>query len=217
MTRKLPRTSNRTMNDLRRAANSTFAREEQARRQSETEIEEVASPKPGKSQSGGDAPATEAAGHAPVPDIGAKRSFPFSSLERVPARTPPPGKAQFLRNAGQLIVDRHAQFGAIAGLVPLPWVDLAAIAVVVERMLRKLSRLYGQPISAERGKHLAAALLTGMAAPGIASFTTGGLLQMAAGPNLLGMAITSVSAAVLIRIVGEVYLQRLSQGPELVA
>ncbi|POF27890.1 YcjF family protein [Roseibium marinum] len=217
MTRKLPRTSSRTMNDLRRAANSTFAEEEQARRPDAADTDGIVPPKQGQGQSGGDAQETDAGSHAAKEDAGPKRSFPFSNLESLPVRSSPPGKAEFLKNAGQLIVDRHAQFGAIAGLVPLPWVDLAAIAAVVERMLRKLARLYGQPISADRSKHLAAALLTGMAAPGIASFTTSGLLRMTTGPTLLGMAITSVSAAVLIRIVGEVYLNRLSLGPELAA
>ncbi|MDJ0933247.1 DUF697 domain-containing protein [Breoghania sp.] len=120
-------------------------------------------------------------------------------------------KAAFLTSAGQLIVERHANFATVAGLIPLPWVDLAAITAIVDRMLRKLARLHGKRLDGERSKQLAAAMLTGMAAPGIASFTTTGLFRVTIGQHFIGSTITSISAAVLVRVVGKIYLTHLRE------
>ncbi|WP_417694842.1 DUF697 domain-containing protein [Roseibium sp.] len=212
MTKQLPKTSTRTLDDLRRAANLTFSAEQQARRPVASPLQDVGTPKNKPDQTTGNAPREEA--DASPQEEQSSRSKEQPALT---ARQSPPGKNEFRRNAGQLVIDRHVHFATIAGLVPMPWVDLAAIAAIVERMLRKLSRLYGQPISTHRSKRLAAGLVTGMAAPGIASFTLTGLLRIAPGPHLLGMAITSVSAAVLVRVVGEVYLSRLDAGAEAIS
>lgn len=214
MTKQLPRTSNRTLDDLRRAANTTFAAEQEARRPDASTVQDAAIPVSGSDQTAGNIRENEAGISAPEGQDSHGEGNLFKEQRTLTVRPSPPGKAEFLRNAAQLVVDRHAQFAAVAGLVPMPWVDLVAIAAIVDRMLRKLGRLYGQPISAHRSKRLAAALLTGMAAPGIAGFTTTGLLRMTPGPHLLGMAITSVSAAVLVRVVGEVYLARICSGQE---
>lgn len=211
MSKKLPRTSQRTLDDLRKAANSALHAEETVQRritpESFLEPEEAApaqDPEPlnGKPEKTG-------------PDQKAVRSQDKDARAiavhaRQESRGNRPDRESFRRSSANLIVERHANFAAIASLVPMPWVDLAAIAVVVDRMLRKLARLYGAPLERYRSKRLATAMLTGMAAPGIASLTTVGLLRMAPGPNILGMAITSVSATILIRIVGEVYISHLS-------
>ncbi len=123
-----------------------------------------------------------------------------------------PSKAAFRESTGRLIIERHANFAALAGLVPMPFVDLAAIAVIAERMLRKLTRLYGRSLSEDQGKRLALAMLTGLAAPGLASITTTAVLSMAPGSQILNMAITSASAVIFIRVIGDVYLTRLQAG-----
>ncbi|MCX2725804.1 YcjF family protein [Roseibium salinum] len=208
MSKKLPRTSNRTLDDLREAAKSTL--------QSEQESLHPAGP-PATDPSSDGAAGLEADAPAGSRERGGgdtrRAQDPSAARDknaRLELRSPPPDRHAFLKNSGKLIIERHAKLAAVAGLVPMPWVDLAAIAVVVERMLRRLARLYGQPLETHRSKRLAAALLTGMAAPGIASFTTTGLLRMMPGPHLAGMAITSVAAAVLVSIIGEVYLGQLT-------
>ncbi len=127
-------------------------------------------------------------------------------------RSERPSKAAFREATGRLIIERHANFAALAGLVPMPFVDLAAIAVIAERMLRKLTRLYGRSLSEDQGKRLALAMLTGLAAPGLASITTTAVLRMAPGSQILNMAITSASAVIFIRVIGDVYLTRLQAG-----
>ncbi|WP_029061342.1 YcjF family protein [Labrenzia sp. DG1229] len=211
MSKKLPKTSHRTLDDLRKAANSALHAEETVHQritpESFLEPAEVApaqDPEPFNEK-----PAKTEPDQTVVrsQDKDASAVAVHARQERGGNR---PDRESFRRSSANLIVERHANFAAIASLVPMPWVDLAAIAVVVDRMLRKLARLYGAPLERYRSKRLATAMLTGMAAPGIASLTTVGLLRMAPGPNILGMAITSVSATILIRIVGEVYISHLS-------
>ncbi|MCW2306584.1 YcjF family protein [Rhodobium gokarnense] len=203
MTKRLPKTSTRTLDDLRDAASAALADEKRA-------------PEPAAAKASATPDSTEAmpdgkAGALPEPVAPSRPAAP--SLPAVAAAVPAPSglptRAAFREASARLIIERHANFGAVAGLVPVPVVDLAAIAAIVERMLRKLSRLYGRPIDTDRSRRLATAMLTGMAAPGIASFTTNGLLKMTPGPHVLGVALTSVSAVVLVRIVGEVYLEEL--------
>lgn len=207
MTKRLPRTSRRTLDDLRNAANDALAAAENSDRSSaagEPRASPETPPLPAEIVDMEIPPATgtQATQSGLPADVHAPLLVAHPIRER-------PSKAAFQAAAGRLIVERHANLAAVAGLVPMPWVDLAAIAIIVDRMLRKLARLHGRPLDRDRSRQLAAAMLTGMAAPGIGSFATSGLLRMTPGPHLLGMAITSASAAILVRVVGEVYLAQL--------
>ena len=59
--------------------------------------------------------------------------------------------------AGKL-VDRFAIWSGVAGLIPLPVVDILAVGGLQVQMLRRLSQIYGVEFSANRGKALIAAL-----------------------------------------------------------
>jgi uncharacterized protein (DUF697 family) len=56
------------------------------------------------------------------------------------------------------LVDRFAMWSGVAGLVPVPIVDVAAVAGLQLQMLRRLSQIYGVPFSENSGKALIAAL-----------------------------------------------------------
>ncbi len=56
------------------------------------------------------------------------------------------------------LVDRFAMWGGVAGLVPVPIVDVAAVAGIQVQMLRRLSQIYNVPFSENSGKALIAAL-----------------------------------------------------------
>lgn len=56
------------------------------------------------------------------------------------------------------LVDRFALWGGIGGLIPVPIVDVAAVAGVQVQMLRRLSQIYNVPFSENSGKALIAAL-----------------------------------------------------------
>jgi len=206
VSKRLPRTSRRTLDDLRKAAKTVLESEDQP-------LRSVQTPSPANPFAGETDPQTPDLEEEPprnvAPEQSASRAEPMVPVASAGTRSRPT-RAAFRQASGHLVVERHANLATIAGLIPLPWVDLVAITAIVDRMLRRLSRLYGQPLDGSRSKQLAAAMLTGMAAPGIASFATTGLMSMTPGPNLVATVITSVSAAVLVRIVGEVYLTHLA-------
>jgi uncharacterized protein (DUF697 family) len=206
VSKRLPRTSRRTLDDLRKAAKTVLEAED-------LPLRSVQTSRPEKPIAGKANPRTPELEKEPPrnvdPEQGASLAVPMAPAAPAGARSRPT-RAAFRQASGRLVVERHANLATVAGLIPLPWVDLVAITAIVDRMLRRLSRLYGQPLDGSRSKQLATAMLTGMAAPGIASFATTGLMSMMPGPNLVATAITSVSAAVLVRIVGEVYLTHLA-------
>lgn len=228
MTKKLPRTSQRTLDDLRKAASGALDADRRSLRAVSSEAAPDASSEPGaasprKPDAGTGASETAASAAAREGEAGAQdhgkhnrneagsadtgRS-PHRRVTRVPPERPDP--EAFRLASAKLIVERHSNLAGFAGLLPMPWVDLATITLATERMLRKLARLYGEPLDRRRSMRLATAMITGMAAPGIASFATTGLLRMTPGPNLFGTLATSLSAAILVRVVGEVYLAHLT-------
>jgi uncharacterized protein (DUF697 family)/CRP-like cAMP-binding protein len=56
------------------------------------------------------------------------------------------------------VVERFALWSGVAGIIPLPFVDLAAVGSVQVLMLRRISQIYNVPFSAYRGKALIASL-----------------------------------------------------------
>ncbi|MGA9947308.1 MAG: DUF697 domain-containing protein, partial [Xanthobacteraceae bacterium] len=56
------------------------------------------------------------------------------------------------------LVDRFAIWSGVAGLVPIPVVDLLAVGGLQVQMLRRLSQIYDVDFSENRGKAVIAAL-----------------------------------------------------------
>lgn len=56
------------------------------------------------------------------------------------------------------LVGRFAIWSGVAGLIPLPVVDVVAVGGLQLQMLRRISQLYGVPFSENRGKALIASL-----------------------------------------------------------
>ncbi len=64
--------------------------------------------------------------------------------------------------AASKLVDRFALWSGVAGLVPLPVVDVVAVGGLQVQMLRRLSQIYDVEFSDNRGKALIAALAGSM-------------------------------------------------------
>lgn len=60
------------------------------------------------------------------------------------------------------VVDRHALYAAAAGLVPVPVIDVAAIAGVQVAMVRSLAKAYEIQFNRERSKAIVTALIGGV-------------------------------------------------------
>ena len=72
--------------------------------------------------------------------------------------TPPDGR----RAIAVKLVERFSLWSGVAGIIPVPFVDLAAVGGVQIQMLRRISQIYGVPFSTNRGKALIASLAGSM-------------------------------------------------------
>jgi uncharacterized protein (DUF697 family) len=62
------------------------------------------------------------------------------------------------------VIQGYASLAATAGAVPIPFVDLVMIPGIQAKMVNHLARVYGQPMTAERFKEVAASLGIGLVA-----------------------------------------------------
>jgi uncharacterized protein (DUF697 family) len=60
------------------------------------------------------------------------------------------------------LIERFAIWSGVAGLIPLPVVDVVTVGGLQIQMLRRLSQIYGVPFSENRGKALIASLAGSM-------------------------------------------------------
>lgn len=105
-----------------------------------------------------------------------------------------------------------------AGIIPVAYVDTAAIMAVQIKLLKELSDIYGIPFRANVGKSAVAALLGGLTASG----ASGGLLMtglfhglvrsVPVVGQLVGWAILPTFAAAVTYAVGRVFDQHFASG-----
>ena len=91
------------------------------------------------------------------------------------------------------LVKRLSLWAGAAGLIPVPFVDLAAIGGIQIEMLRRLSQLYDVPFSENRGK----ALIAGFAGTMIPASSGIGAASLIKGVPLPACAISAVAMPAL--------------------
>lgn len=69
-----------------------------------------------------------------------------------------PADADARRARAMKMVEYFSSYAGVAGLIPVPFLDLAAIGGLQFQMLRRLSHVYEVPFSNNRGKALIAAI-----------------------------------------------------------
>ncbi len=110
------------------------------------------------------------------------------------------------------IVRNHMLGAAGAGLIPVPLVDLVALAGIQLNMLRRLSELYDVPFKENTGKHLIASLL-GSFAPVRAARPLASLFKavpvVGQGVGLLSMTIAGGASTYAV---GRVFIQHFESG-----
>lgn len=124
---------------------------------------------------------------------------------RKPAAEPAASAADRLQRA-QALVDRYAKYAAAVGLVPVPFVDVAAITGVQVALVRALTAHYGVPYTPERGKSLVAALVGGLM-PALA----GHQMLKIVGP-LFGMVSVAGFAVASTYAVGRLFIGHFESG-----
>jgi uncharacterized protein (DUF697 family) len=110
------------------------------------------------------------------------------------------------RTRALAIVERHANYSAVSGFIPVPIVNAAAIAAVIVRMVKALDELYGVPFEQSRAFGLAIGLTGGGLSARLATIATSTAASLVPGYNLIGLAVSSVTASAYTRTVGRMLI-----------
>jgi uncharacterized protein (DUF697 family) len=130
----------------------------------------------------GAAPPREPKSHAPDP---------FAARRRVLARH---------------IVDRHRNYAALGGLVPLPAANIASVTAINLRMVKQLSELYGVPFQRDRTRSLIIALIAGAVPTGAGLAASSTLMWIIPGGLVWGLGAAALTAGALTRGIGLVFV-----------
>ena len=110
------------------------------------------------------------------------------------------------------LVERFSLWSGVAGLLPVPMLDLAAVAGVQLQMLRRLSQIYHIPFSKNRGK----AILASFAGTMIPASTGLGVASMAKTVPVAGTAIGALTAPALsvgaTYVIGMAFIEHFASG-----
>jgi len=110
--------------------------------------------------------------------------------------------------AGQTI-KKHALAAAAAGLLPLPWVGLAALAALQLNLLRSLAQVYGVEFSSQIGKSAIGALVGSDLSVGLSA----SLAKALPGPGwAVGAASGALLGAASTYALGKVFVQHFESG-----
>jgi len=135
----------------------------------------------------------------------------------VPVAAPPQSDMYAARRrllAGR-IVERHAAYSAVGGVIPIPIANVASITAIIVRMVKRLSGLYGVPFERDRARAIVVGLLGGATPMGLATVTSSTLVYVIPGANLVGLAVSSVAGSACTRGIGKVFVEHFESGATL--
>jgi uncharacterized protein (DUF697 family) len=104
------------------------------------------------------------------------------------------------------IVERHRNYAAVGGLVPLPAANIASVTALNLRMVKQLSEVYGVPFQRDRTRSLIIALMAGAAPTGLGLAASSTLMWIVPGGLLWGLGVSAVTAGALTRGIGLVFI-----------
>lgn len=141
---------------------------------------------------------------APAPQP--RRATPVTAK---PADT---AEAKERRARAVAVVKRLSLWSGAAGLIPVPFVDLAAVGGVQIEMLRRISKIYGVPFSKNSGK----AVIAGIAGSMIPASSGIGASSMIKGVPGIGTAVSALTMPTLsigaTFAIGMAFIQHFASG-----
>ena len=147
----------------------------------------------------------------------ARKSVETAQKELVTTkRAASPRKIEVARDARRAqaakLVERFALWSGVAGLLPIPFVDLAAVGGLQLQMLRRISQIYDVAFSENRGKALVAGL-AGSMFPATGAIGAASLMK---GLPILGTTVSSLTMPALSMgatyAIGLAFIQHFSSG-----
>lgn len=118
--------------------------------------------------------------------------------------------------AAERVVSRYTMWAAGAGLIPVPGLDVTAVAGVQVKLVYELAKLYDVPFTEARAKSLIGALASSIVSYNLAMGTHGtfGVLVKAVpviGP-LLSLSVMPALSSATTYAVGKVFIQHFEAG-----
>jgi uncharacterized protein (DUF697 family) len=111
------------------------------------------------------------------------------------------------RALARRIVERHGNYAALGGLVPLPAANIASVTAVNLRMVKQLSELYGMPFERDRTRALIIALIAGAVPTGAGLAASSTLMWIVPGGLVWGLGAAALTAGALTRGIGAVFVE----------
>lgn len=154
---------------------------------------------------------------APEPDtaavVEATRPAPISPLRPLTSRA---SGSPNRRRQAEVVIERHANYSAVGGMIPLPLINAGAVTSIIVRMVRMLSRVYGIPFHRYRARALVLGLIGGLSPAAAASLTATTLVYFLPGSNLVGLAVSSLTASQCTRRIGLIFVEHFETGASLI-
>jgi uncharacterized protein (DUF697 family) len=152
-------------------------------------------------------PATEIAraSRAVTPDAG-KVSPSRSKADATAARD------NDRRFSAAKVVDRFSFWSGVAGLLPIPFVDLAAVGALQIQMLRLISRIYDVPFSENRGKALVAGIFGTVIPVSTGVGMASAVKTIPIAGTAIGALVTPALAVAATYAIGRVFIQHFASG-----
>jgi uncharacterized protein (DUF697 family) len=127
-----------------------------------------------------------------------------------------PMTAEEKEEAASQLVDRFSVWSGAAGLIPVPLIDIAAVAGVQLQMLRKLSEIYEVPFSDNRGKSIIASIAGAIIPASTATTTAMTFGSLIKGIPVIGTTVGALTmpvyAACATFVIGKVFMKHFSSG-----
>ena len=110
------------------------------------------------------------------------------------------------------LVDRFATWSGVAGLLPIPVVDLVAVGGLQVQMLRRLSQIYNVPFSENRGKAVLSSLVGAMVPTASGLGAADVLKAIPILGTVISAFVTPALAAGATYAIGRVFIQHFASG-----
>jgi uncharacterized protein (DUF697 family) len=140
-----------------------------------------------------------------MPEISIKPASQDAQAQPSKSRVADPLAAR-RRALARRIVERHRNYAAVSGLVPLPAANIASVTTVNVRMVKQLSELYGVPFQRDRTRSLIIALIAGAVPTGAGLAASSTLMWIVPGGLIWGLGAAAITAGALTHGIGMVFV-----------
>lgn len=123
--------------------------------------------------------------------------------------------ARMRRVQAEAIIERHAGYSAVGGLLPVAFLDTLGVVTANLSMVRSLADLYDTEFQADRTRAVVLSVLGGLLPTGLGAAATAALTRVVPGAGIFGMAAASATALALTKALGHSYLTHFETGEPL--